>query len=139
MNVLIEMPLAIYHGFIGRCLLDSREYDILRNSVISHVPEYLREGNVVECLCTVEDAKLLVSHAKRYFPVVASHIEESLRLAKQPISQAPQIEYRKSVAGDTWHHCANCSQWPTEDFLSSTDLPASAQLCNECVVKSEHR
>ena len=56
-----------------------------------------------------------VSHAKRYFPVAASHI-----------------------AGDTWHHCSNCSQWPTEDFLSSTDLPAPAQLCNECVVKSQH-
>jgi hypothetical protein len=62
-DVLIEMPLAIYHGFMGRCLLDSRGYDILKNSVISHVPEYLRDGNVIECLCRVEDAKPLLSHA----------------------------------------------------------------------------
>jgi hypothetical protein len=48
MAILIQMPLAVCRGFIGRCPLDSREYEILKNSVISHVPEYLREGNVVE-------------------------------------------------------------------------------------------
>jgi hypothetical protein len=138
MNVLIEMPLAIYQGFMGRCLLDSREYEILKNSVISHVPEYLRDGNVVECLCTVEDAKLLLAHAKRFYPVAGSHVEEAIRLAREASPVTSHIAYRKAAAGDTWHHCSDCSHWPSEDFLSSNNLPDSAQLCNECVVKSQH-
>ena len=135
MNVLIEMPLGIYHGWIGRCLLDSREYGILKNSIIGRVPEYLRDGNVVECLCSIEDAKLLLTHAKQYYPVAASYIEESIRLAKQATSQAPPVQYRKSTDGDTWHHCSTCSQWPTRNFLAANNFPDSAQLCNECVVK----
>ena len=136
--VLIEMPLAVYHGFMGRCLLASREYAILKNSVINHVPEYLRDGNVVECLCTVEDAKLLLRHAKLFYPLASSHVEESIRLAHQPTVLAALIEYRQPADGETWHHCSNCSQWPTENFRSSNHPPDSAQLCNECVVKSQH-
>jgi hypothetical protein len=78
-TVLIGMPLAVYQGFIGRCLLHSREYDVLKNSVISHVPENLRERNMVECLCTVEDATLLLRHANRFYPVAGAHIEESIK------------------------------------------------------------
>ena len=92
MNVLIEMPLGIYNGWIGRCLLDSREYGILKNSIIGHVPEYLRDGNIVNCLCSVEDANLLLTHAKHYYPVAASYIEESIRLATQPPSQTPPVQ-----------------------------------------------
>ena len=136
MAILIEMPLAVCRGFIGRCPLDSREYEILKNSVISHVPEYLREGNVVEFFCTVEDAELLLARAKSFYPAAASYIEEGIRVAAAN-STPSQIEYRKFSDGDTWHFCPKCSQWPTEDFLSSRDPPEIAQACNECIVKAQ--
>jgi hypothetical protein len=78
MAMLIEMPLATYRGFMGRCLLESREYVLLKNSVIGHVPEFVRDGNVVEFFCTVDDAKLLLTRAKLFFPAAAPYIEEGL-------------------------------------------------------------
>jgi len=76
--MLIEMPLATYRGFMGRCLLESREYEILKNSAIGHVPEFLRDGNVVEFFCAVDDAKLLLTRAKLFYPAAAPYIEEGL-------------------------------------------------------------
>jgi hypothetical protein len=137
MAILIQMPLAVCRGFIGRCPLDSREYEILKNSVISHVPEYLREGNVVELFCNAKDAELLLARAKSFYPAAASYIEEGIRVALAN-QITPEIEYRKLSGGDTWHFCPTCSQWPTEDFLSSKDLPKTALACNECVVKAKH-
>jgi hypothetical protein len=50
-GALIELPLAVYHSLMGGCLLDSQEYEILKHSLISKVPEHLRGGNVVEFFC----------------------------------------------------------------------------------------
>ena len=91
MAVLVEIPLACYQGFIGRCDLDSREYRVLRNAIIDHVPEYLRDGNVATLLCTEDDAKLLVRRAKQFYPIAASHFEEGLR----------SPAYRKANFSDT--------------------------------------
>lgn len=137
MAVLIEMPLAIYQGFLGRCPLASREYEILRNSVVNDTPLYLRVGSVVEFLCEIDDAKLILTRAKLFYPVAVSYIEEGIRIAGKPTSGASQIEYRKTVTGDTWHFCSSCSQWPTADFLSSDDVPDNSAVCNECVVKAQ--
>jgi len=78
MAMLIKMPLATYRGFMGRCLLESREYEILKNSAIGHIPEFVRDGNVVEFFCTVDDAKLLLTRARSFFPDAAAFIEEGL-------------------------------------------------------------
>jgi hypothetical protein len=60
MAILVDLPLAYYQAFIGRCDLDSREYQVLRNAIIDHVPEYLRDGNITTLLCSEQDAKLLL-------------------------------------------------------------------------------
>ena len=79
MAIWVEIPLAFYQAFIGRCDLDSREYQVLRNAIIHHVPEYLRDGNVATLLCSEDDAKLLLRLAKQFYPPAASSIEEGLR------------------------------------------------------------
>ena len=135
MAVRIEMPLVIYHSFLGRCLLDSREYQILKNSVIGHVPEYLPDGNIVEFLCTIGDAKLILARARLFYPTAASYIEEGIRTASSVVAH---IEYRRSVTGDTWHFCSNCSQWPSDEFLTLQNLPQTARICNECLVNKQH-
>jgi hypothetical protein len=132
MTVMIEMPLAVYQGLLGRCLLSSREYEILKNSVITHRPQ-----NMVEFLCGADDAKLLLTRAKLFYPVAASCIEEGIRLVREPSSRPSQIEYRKTIVGDAWHFCSDCTQWPMADFASSNDVSdnSAVAVCNECLVK----
>lgn len=79
MAVLVEIPLASYQAFIGRCDLESREYHVLRNAIIHHVPQYLRDGNVATLLCSEDDANLLLRRANQFYPIAASCIEEALR------------------------------------------------------------
>ena len=81
MNVSVEIPLPYYQAFIGRCDLQSREYHVLRNAIIHHVPEYLRDGNVAILLCSEADAELLLRRAAQFFPLAASYIEQALRSA----------------------------------------------------------
>ena len=72
MTALIEMPLGVYQELLGRCVLSSREYELLKNSVVSRTPIYLRFRNVVESLCEVDDAKLLLNRAKLFYPAAVS-------------------------------------------------------------------
>lgn len=144
MNVLVSVPIAPYQALLGRCLLASREYAVLKNSVINHVPTNRREGNIVEILCEVDDAKLILDLAKRVYPTAVPYIEEaispgcdtnrgsSLTAPLEESKHAP-AEYRIKTSGDTRHLCSNCSQWPTSDFILSKDLPDNGQICNECL------
>jgi DNA-directed RNA polymerase specialized sigma24 family protein len=79
MAVLVNIPLAYYQAFIGRCYLESREYHVLRNAVIDHVPVHLRDGNVATLFCSEDDATLLLRRAKQFYPIAASYIQEALR------------------------------------------------------------
>ena len=83
MAVLIEMPVAIYQTFLGRCPSLSREYNLLKNFIVSRAPLSVRLGNVVECLCELDDAKLLLSRAKVSYPLASSYIEKGIRLAQK--------------------------------------------------------
>jgi len=98
MAVLIEMPVTIYQTFLGRCPSLSREYELLRNSVVSRTPIYGRFGNVVECLCELDDAKLLLTRAKVSYPLASSYIEEGIRLTRRtfdavPLRDHPQMNF----------------------------------------------
>jgi DNA-directed RNA polymerase specialized sigma24 family protein len=86
----VEIPLAYYQAFIGRCYLESREYHVLRNAIIDHVPAHLRDGNVATLLCSEDDARLLLRRAKQFYPIAASYIEEALH----------SPGYRKVRSGD---------------------------------------
>ena len=90
MAVAVEIPLAYYQAFIGRCYLESREYHVLRNAIIDHVPAHLRDGNVATLLCSEDNARLLLRRAKQFYPIAASYIEEALH----------SPGYRKVRSGD---------------------------------------
>ena len=131
MAVTILLPLPVYHGFIGRCKLDSRPYEILRNSLSNH-PEGEREKTVIEVFCSEGDAQILLRHAIDYCTPAIQYINDGLRNS----SVAPE-EYRRKKSGDTWHVRADCSQWPTENYVAVEKPPSAAQLCNECVARSK--
>ena len=148
MNILVSMPIGWYQSLLGRCLLSSREYAVLKNSVIDHVPSDSREGNVVEILCAVDDAKLILDLAHRmYFGARFAVDQQPIRVRSDPIGAMPPrvepvfrhtpAEYRMKSSGDTWHFCVNCSQWPTEAYVSAKEFPDNGQVCNECIVKDQ--
>lgn len=141
MTALISIPLSTYLGFLGRCRIASREYAILRNAIVENVPDL--SGNIfVEFLCSIDDAELLLNHARQFYPVATPYIEEAIHLANQGGGGAavPGLdwEYRRSASGQTWHICSNCAHWPTSDFVSAYELPRTAEVCNECLVKEKH-
>ena len=114
MAVLIEMPVAIYQMFLGRCPSLSREYDLLKNAVVSRTPVYVQLGNVVECLCELDDAELLLTRAKVSYPRASSYIEEGIRLAQKPLD-ASLIGYRKTAVQLRDHpqmNFAGYANWP---------------------------
>ena len=67
MAVLVKMPLDGYRNFLGRFPLASRGYTVLKNSVI----ERTRDSSIVEMLCDMEDTKILLDRANRFYPLVA--------------------------------------------------------------------
>ena len=131
MAVTILLPLPVYHGFIGRCKLDSRPYDILKNSLFNHSADE-HEKTVVEVLCSEEDAAILLHHASDYYAPAIPYINEGRRTRS-----TASAEYRRKQFGDTWHVRKDCSQWPTEDFVAAEKPPSAAQLCNECLAKAK--
>ena len=128
MAVLVKMPLDTYLSFLGRFPLLSRGYAVLRNSIIE--PTTTGDDSIVEMLCEIDDAKLILERANRFYPLAAPYIEKAL---------TPVIggEYRKATTGDTWHLCSDCSQWPMDDYVSTQDAPDNFTICNECIVKKQ--
>ena len=120
MAILVDLPLAHYQAFIGRCDLDSREYQVLRNAIIDHVPEYLRDGNVTTLLCSEEDAKLLLKRATQFYPLAASYIEEALRSAadtKATFGVGSQAPPNTTTLGDILFADKSKVRVPEEEWL----------------------
>ena len=128
MAVLVNMPLDTYLNFLGRFPLSSRGYAILKNSIIE--PTTKDHSSTVDMLCEIDDVKLILERANRFYPVAAPYIEKALI----PVSRG---EYRKSTTGDTWHLCADCSHWPMDDYVSTQEAPDNSTVCNECIVKKQ--
>ena len=81
---------------------------------MSRAPLYVRLGNVVECLCELDDAKLLLTRAKISYPRASSYIEKGIRLAQKPFD-ASQTEYRQTAVQLRDHpqmNFAGYANWP---------------------------
>jgi hypothetical protein len=46
-------------------------------------------------------------------------------------------EWRRLKSSDTWHFCANCSNWPRSGYKRTRTKPRSGELCDECRAKAE--
>ena len=47
--------------------------------------------------------------------------------------------YRRRRGNDAWHHCSNCSNWPTVNYDEQTSKPTTGEFCNECLSKQSAR
>ena len=79
MTVSIFFPLTIYLGFLGRCILRSREYAVLKHGVVDQAPDASRGTITSKFHCALEDAELLLARAKRLYPAAAPYIAEAVQ------------------------------------------------------------
>ena len=75
------------YGRSGRFPLSSRGYAVLKNSIIE--PTTTGDDSIVEMLCEIDDAKLILERANRFYPLAAPYIEKALSGS----------EYRKTMTG----------------------------------------
>ena len=134
MAVFIKIPLQLYLGFLGRCLLSSREYAVLKTSIIERSAERQFSVDVVDILCETSDAQLILERALQFYVEAVPFIRDGLTFYEAPITAS---EYRMKSTGDTWHFCASCSKWPIESYRSTPELPARQTICNECIEKNQ--
>jgi len=72
---MLKISVRVYLGLLGRLPLVSREYAVLKISIIESPPP----GNYnVEILCEPEDAKLLLDHAQYFYSEAVPYIEHAL-------------------------------------------------------------
>ena len=75
MTVTVKMPLGIHSGFMGRCLISSREFAALKNSVIEQGPG---DASSVKILCEVVDANLMLDLALKFYHPAIPFIEQAI-------------------------------------------------------------
>lgn len=57
------------------------------------------------------------------------------RFKLRVLSKRPDLIYRRRGDNEVWHFCANCSTWPTADFVETTvsEYLLKGSLCLECI------
>ena len=75
MKVIVKIPVQIYFGFLGRFSLKSREYAVLKSSVMERdIPR----GYTVDILCDERDGFLLLDRANQLYPYAVPYIRSAL-------------------------------------------------------------
>lgn len=66
-------------------------------------------------------------------------IHEAFDEVREVLAEGERSKFRRRSSSDTWHFCANCSNYPTTDYEAHQDdgEPASGKLCNECLSKEK--
>jgi hypothetical protein len=81
-TVLIRLPPEHYDLFVAACEITSPEYTILKNNIVAR--HQSSEGPpMVEILCTMDEAKLLLEAARRVYPEAVPFIEDAMSVAPE--------------------------------------------------------
>jgi hypothetical protein len=89
MIILISFPVTTYIGFLGRCLLFSRECAVLKNGVVEQAPDAARGTIFIKIRCGREDAELLLRRAIRIYAAAIPYIAEAVQRSRQGGGNAP--------------------------------------------------
>ena len=90
MKTAVTLPVETYTGLLGRCLLTSREYAILRNGVVSRG---FKNNRAVRILCEAEDAELVYSLADRFYPAAVPYISKNVDLYNSAEQESARTGY----------------------------------------------
>ena len=124
---LLAMPVEVHSGFLQACPLMSREYVILKNSLVLESPT---GQAIVEILCDDADAKLLSTGRQIRIPT-------PFRTSKSPEVDVSLLKAGRNIDRGTWiTECRNCAVdfelevKPGEESLNKSKrwLPALPRL-----------
>ena len=79
---MIQLPPEHYDLLVAACEITSPEYTILKNNrVASHQSN--EEPPMIEIMCDMEEAKLLLETARRLYPEAAPFLEDAMSVAPE--------------------------------------------------------
>ena len=81
-TVLIRLPPEHYDLFVGALEITSAQYTILKNNLVAR-QQSSQEPPIVEVLCDLDEAKLLLEAAKRVYPDAMPFIEDAMSVAPE--------------------------------------------------------
>jgi hypothetical protein len=76
MKTLVEMPLNDYDVLLAKCPATDREYEILKNGLITPYADSSDSTRTVVILCQPGEAELILRLAQRLHPGAAPHIRQ---------------------------------------------------------------
>jgi hypothetical protein len=79
-KMIIEMSLDQYDRFLEKCDASSREYEILKNSLIVSHPQNGHYERIMVIACEVPEAQMLLAMARRLYPDAVSAIENAIAI-----------------------------------------------------------
>jgi|RhiMetdeSRZDD1v2_1073273.scaffolds.fasta_scaffold689297_1 hypothetical protein len=77
MKLRLSMPIPIYFSFLGRFQQQSRGYSVLKKVIVE---SDLSRAASVDIVCGLNEAKLLLDHARQFYPEAVPYIEDALNL-----------------------------------------------------------
>ena len=77
---MIQLPPEHYDLFVAACEITSPEYTILKNNIVAR-HQSSEEQPTVEIICDMDEAKLLLETARRFYPEAVPFIEDALSVA----------------------------------------------------------
>ena len=76
MKTLVEMSKEHFDRLLAKCPVSDREYEIMKNGVITPYGETGKSPRTVVILCERTEAKLILDLARRLYPVAARQIRQ---------------------------------------------------------------
>jgi hypothetical protein len=81
-SLLIQLPPEHYDLFVAACEITSPEYTILKNNIVAR-RQSSEEPPMVEIICDMDEAKLLLEIARRVYPEAVPFIENAMNVAPE--------------------------------------------------------
>ena len=81
-TVLIRLPPEHYDLFVGALEITSAQYTILKNNLVAR-QQTSQEPPIVQVLCDLDEAKLLLEAAKRVYSDAMPFIEDAMSVAPE--------------------------------------------------------
>ena len=79
---MIQLPPEHYDLFVAACEITSPEYTILKNNIVAR-HQSSEEPPMIEIMCDMEEAKLLLETARRLYPEAVPFLEDAMSVAPE--------------------------------------------------------
>ena len=79
---MIQLSPEHYDLFVAACEITSPEYTILKNNIVAR-HQSSEEPPMIEIMCDMEEAKLLLETARRLYPEAVPFLEDAMSVAPE--------------------------------------------------------